>query len=93
MDESNDSGLEDDDNLKGQYGSHSGHLTIELMICDQINVLRNVIFLYWYLKSRNQWTIIYILLLFIFIVELLREARILQNKAEAELKKCKGKGI
>lgn len=93
MDESNDSGLEDDDNLKGQYGSHSGHLTIELMICDQINVLRNVIFLYWYLKSRNQWTIIYILLLFIFIVELLREARVLQNKAEAELKKCKGKGI
>lgn len=93
MDESNDSGLEDDDNLKGQYGSHSGHLTIELMICDQINVLRNVIFLYWYLKSRNQWTIIYILLFFIFIVELLREARVLQNKAEAELKKCKGKGI
>lgn len=93
MDESNDSGLEDDDNLKGQYGSHSGHLTIELMICYQINVLRNVIFLYWYLKSRNQWTIIYILLLFIFIVELLREARVLQNKAEAELKKCKGKGI
>lgn len=93
MDESNDSGLEDDDNLKGQYGSHSGPLTIELKICDQINVLQNVIFLYWYLKSRNQWTIIYILLFFIFIVELLREARVLQNKAEAELKKCKGKGI
>lgn len=46
MDESNDSGLEDDDNLKGQYGSHSGPLTIELKICDQINVLQNVIFLY-----------------------------------------------
>lgn len=30
MDESNDSGLEDDDNLKGQYNSHSGRLKIEL---------------------------------------------------------------
>lgn len=37
MDESNDSGLEDDDNLKGQYDSHS-RLTIDFMMCDQINV-------------------------------------------------------
>lgn len=39
MDESNDSGLEDDDNLKGQYDSHSRLcLTIDFMMCDQINV-------------------------------------------------------
>ena len=41
----------------------------------------------------NDCLLFYIIALFVCFTELLREARILQTKAEAELRKCKGKGV